>query len=75
MSVHVLRVIARNTHTVKLIKNSFLFHQNGNRQKYFVEVDCKLWKTTCTTKRKITYYRTIQKNEFSALMLQRNVNF
>lgn len=34
-----LSVIAESTHTVKLMEK-YLFHQNGNRQKYFVEIDC-----------------------------------
>lgn len=32
-----LSVIAESTHTVKLMEK-YLFHQNDNRQKYFVEI-------------------------------------
>lgn len=34
-----LSVIAKITHTVKLMKK-FLFDQSDNRRKYFLEIDC-----------------------------------
>lgn len=51
-----LSVIAKSTHTVKLMKN-FCFIRVTTDKKVLprdLTVVSKLWKTTCTTKRKIT---------------------